>query len=99
MQTPRKNRLIMMFATALLVVVVLTGEAWACPTCKSAISGDDPVSVARATGYFYSILFMMSMPFVIIGTFGGLAYFTIRKAREQQTADSESFPGNAQPTV
>jgi uncharacterized paraquat-inducible protein A len=99
MQTPRKNQLLMMFAIALLVAVTLTGEGWACPTCKSAISGDDPVSVARATGYFYSILFMMSMPFVIIGTFGGLAYFTIRKAREQQIADRELSPGSAQPTV
>ncbi len=99
MQMPRKNLRLMMFATALLVAVVLTGEAWACPTCKSAISGDDPVSVARATGYFYSILFMMSMPFVIIGTFGGLAYFTIRKAREQQVADSELSSGDAQATV
>jgi uncharacterized paraquat-inducible protein A len=99
MQTLRKNKLLMMFATALLMAVMLIGEAWACPTCKSAISGDDPVSVARATGYFYSILFMMSMPFVIIGTFGGLAYFTIRKAREQQAADRRLSPGNAQPTV
>ena len=99
MQTPRKNQRLMMFTTALLVTVVLAGEAWACPTCKSAISGDDPVSVARATGYFYSILFMMSMPFVIVGTFGGLAYFTIRKAREQQTADNELSAGSAQPTV
>lgn len=99
MQMSHKNQRLMMFVTAFLVAVVLTSEAWACPTCKSAISGDDPVSVARATGYFYSILFMMSMPFVIIGTFGGLAYFTICKARAQQSADNELLPGNAQPTV
>jgi hypothetical protein len=91
--------MLMMFATSLLAVIALTGNAWGCPTCKSAISGDDPVSVARATGYFYSILFMMSMPFVIIGTFGGLAYFTIRKARQEQTAKDELPSIDAQPTI
>ena len=100
MQTPRTKSAVDHVCHSLVAWhVVLAGEALACPTCKSAISGDDPVSVARATGYFYSILFMMSMPFVIIGTFGGLAYFTIRKAREQQAADSELSPGNSQATV
>jgi len=70
------------------VIVAVVGmyavEALACPTCKDGIAGGDAVSQARATGYFYSILFMMAMPFVIIGTFGGAAYLSIRRAREQQ---------------
>ena len=56
----------------------------ACPTCKDGIAGNDPVSQATASGYFYSILFMMAMPFVIIGTFGSAAYLSIRRARESQ---------------
>ena len=45
-----------------------------------------------AAGYFYSILFMMAMPFVIIGSFGGIAYLSVRKARAAEAlmaADSE----------
>jgi len=48
-----------------------------------------------ARGYFFSILFMMSMPFVIIGTFGGAAYFSIRRAREKQLVELQNFSDEA----
>ena len=44
---------------------------------------------AQAAGYFYSILFMMAMPFVLLGTLGGAAYLSIRRAREQQVTSLE----------
>lgn len=72
---------------ALLIIIVVAPDVLACPTCKQGMSGGDPVSVARATGYFYSILFMMSMPFLLVGTFGGAAYLSIKRAREQQAKD------------
>ena len=84
MNTSRAKKLVFTLLVVALTTALLAGEAMACPNCKQGMSGSDPVSVARASGYFYSILFMMSMPFVIVGTFGGLAYFSIRKAREQQ---------------
>jgi hypothetical protein len=72
--------------TLLVLVAVFTAAtgALACPTCKDGLAKNDPASQAMARGYFFSILFMMSMPFVIIGTFGGAAYLSIRKARERQ---------------
>lgn len=73
--------------TALLVLVVvvcLVSDASACPTCKDGIAENDPGSQAMAAGYFYSILFMMAMPFVIIGTFGSFAYLSVRRAREAE---------------
>ena len=77
-------------STALLTVIVLlalvAGDASACPTCKDGLAENDPSTQAMAAGYFYSILFMMSMPFLILGTFGGAAYLSIRRAREQQLA-------------
>jgi hypothetical protein len=79
-----------------VLVGVVAGNAWACPTCKDGMAGSDPISVARASGYFYSILFMMSMPFVIVGTFGGAAYLSIRRARQQQLdADLPSSNSNS----
>ena len=37
-----------------------------------------------ARGIYYSILFMMAMPFAIVGTFGGLAYRTIKREQRRQ---------------
>lgn len=87
MTSDRASKWLLQSAAVLLCMVVFAADAFACPTCKDAISGSDPVSVARATGYFYSILFMMSMPFVIIGTFGSVAYLSIKRARAQQLGE------------
>lgn len=70
-------------------VAMLPAIALACPTCKDGLAEANAASQAMASGYFYSILFMMSMPFVIIGTFGGAAYLSIRRAREQQAAKTQ----------
>jgi hypothetical protein len=90
MNFARVNRLIAIALLAVLAIGLLAGDAFACPTCKEGMSGSDPVSVARASGYFYSIIFMMSMPFVIVGTFGGAAYLSIRRARQQQVDAHET---------
>lgn len=78
----RMKNLPMLTILALAAIAIWAGDALGCPTCKDGMSGEDPVSIARATGYFYSILFMMSMPFVIVATFGGAAYLSIRRARQ-----------------
>ena len=80
---------------ALVVVLCLAGDASACPTCKDGLAENDPSSQAMAAGYFYSILFMMAMPFVIIGTFGGFAYLSVRKAREAETLAAEEAENSA----
>ena len=43
----------------------LTGVASACPSCKESLH--DPASANLARGFYYSILFMVSMPFVNYG--------------------------------
>ena len=78
---------------ALLVVALLATCVVACPNCKEGIAQNDPQHTALARGYYYSILFMMTMPFAILGTFGSMAYLSIKRARAQQageeTADRE----------
>ncbi len=66
----------------LLLVLALccVSEAWGCPTCKEGME-HDPEAAAMARGYFWSILFMMSMPFLIVATLGSYFYWEIRKAR------------------
>ncbi|MGI9323834.1 MAG: hypothetical protein ACR2PZ_01350 [Pseudomonadales bacterium] len=83
--TARVMLALMVFA----VVLLAAADVFACPTCKDGIAENDPASAAQARGFFYSILFMMVMPFVIIGTFGGAAYYSIRRAREQQDVSAE----------
>jgi hypothetical protein len=62
---------------------VLSSTAQACPGCKEAIN-EQSQQIAR--GYSYSILFMMPIPFIILGSFGGYVYYTIRKRdAESQT--------------
>jgi len=72
-------------ASGLLVAVAVTllpELAEACPTCKDGLN--TPAQQRMAVGFFYSILFMMSMPFAILGTFGTFAYLSFRKARLEQ---------------
>jgi uncharacterized paraquat-inducible protein A len=93
MNLPRTKKILLMLLVAVVAGVICAGDALACPTCKEGMAGSDPVSVARATGYYYSILFMMAMPFVIVSTFGGAAYLSIRRAREQQAKAKLSSSG------
>jgi hypothetical protein len=80
-------------AAALLLVPLLEAVAAACPTCKDALSTSDPARANLVRGYFYSILFMMSMPFVLLGTFGSYMYFEVRRARARQEADHDEAGG------
>ncbi len=62
------------------LLVLAAGIAQACPNCKEALSanggGGDLVR-----GYFYSILFMMGMPFTILGAFSFSMYRAVKKAQ------------------
>lgn len=51
------------YAAALLLVLGAPSWAWACPTCKDGLS-DNYVSA-----YAFSILFMMIVPYVLLGGF------------------------------
>jgi hypothetical protein len=72
---------------AVAVVLWLCGAevASACPSCKEALAassgGGDLVS-----GFFWSILFMLSMPFLLLGSFGLYFYYLLRKARLARAA-------------
>jgi len=69
---------------ALAVVALSAACVVACPTCKEGLDQNDPNHQAVAAGFYYSILFMMSMPYLILGTLGSLAYLSIRRARAGQ---------------
>ena len=80
------RRLLPLFALLLVLWIhlsIMNSSALACPTCKAA-QGNDPYAAQMIQGYFWSIVFMMSMPFLILGSLSTYFYLLVRKARTQQ---------------
>jgi hypothetical protein len=71
---------------AILLVVLIAGEALGCPTCKDGVAESDPEGMNLARGYFYSILIMLAMPFTLAGSFGAYVW---REMRRQERARLE----------
>ncbi len=81
-----------------LVVLVVLAVVWstagtllACPTCKEGLAHDDPGMTGVAQGFSYSIMLMMSMPFLIFGGLASYFYFEVRRARKR-LGPVESLP-------
>jgi p-aminobenzoyl-glutamate transporter AbgT len=70
---------------AVALVLSLASTAWACPTCKEDLA-NDPQGRGLATGFYYSILLMMSMPFAIMGMLGTVAYRSIKRSQAERDA-------------
>ena len=75
--------------TALPIVslLVLASVAHACPTCKDQIAAD-PAAQNIARGYFYSILFMLSVPPTILIGLGSYFYYEVRRAYAKEAAEA-----------
>jgi hypothetical protein len=71
-------------AIVLALVLLIASVAAACPTCKEGLAQNDPQGQSLAAGYYYSILFMMSTPYIVLATFGSCAYYSIRRSRLNQ---------------
>jgi hypothetical protein len=78
-------RLVLRTALAAALVAGVASAAWACPTCKEDLA-NNPQGQGLAAGFYYSILFMMSMPFLIIGTLGTVAYRSVKRAQAEREA-------------
>ncbi len=77
----------------LAVLLLAAGDvALGCPSCKLA-AGDETSSLAR--GYFWSILFMLSMPPLILASLGLYFYCLVRKARSSPPASLPASPPGA----
>lgn len=81
-------------AGVVLLWLVCVGAAEACPTCKDALA-NSPNGANLVRGYFWSILFMMSMPFLIFGCLGGYFYWEVRRARRAQQQAAGQVPALA----
>jgi len=57
-----------MIAMALGLALTSAAPALACPNCKEALASQTGEASYLKDGYFHSILLMMAMPFVLLGT-------------------------------
>jgi hypothetical protein len=80
-------------AAAMAVTLVLAGAnlAEACPSCKAALASQE-AGGDLVRGFFWSIVFMMSMPFLLVGSFSGYLYLLVRRARAGQAATACGTP-------
>src|SRR6188508_1470954 len=75
-----------LIAVTVVLVLLLASVAAACPTCKDGLAQNDPQGRSLAAGISYSIIFMMSMPYIVLATFGSCAYLSIRRAQKAKDA-------------
>jgi hypothetical protein len=87
---PYKALLVVAIA-AVGLLLAAPGPAEACPSCKAALASQEGGG-NLVQGFFWSIVFMMSMPFLLLGSFSGYLYFLVRRARTSQTDSPSGSP-------
>jgi hypothetical protein len=75
-----------------LLVLAIPDLVLACPNCKDTLAEGGANAMNLVRGYFWSILFMMSMPFLILGSLISYFYYEVCKARASQGAGPPQSP-------
>ncbi len=90
MKRTRFQKCVQIFAGVVIAAAALFSTvrvASACPTCAEAAAANDPEHEHMVKGYFYSILFMMGVPYVVFMGFAGYMYWEVKKARARKAAE------------
>lgn len=77
----RRAAHLLLSAAVLSIVMLAATDAWACPMCKAALGSSGRNHGDWVGGFFWSILFMLSMPFLILGGLSAYMYSLVRQAR------------------
>jgi len=82
-----------LMVVASLLAFFLVGEsvATACPMCKAGVAGEHD-RLSQAWGV--SIVFLLSMPFVLVTSFSAYMYVLVRRARRDEAARRAAVPEN-----
>jgi uncharacterized membrane protein len=94
----RRSKNILIALTLLLTLACMVSAASACPTCKDGMAGD-PAYSNMVNGYFWSILFMMSMPFLVFSVVAAYFYYEVRCARAKQAVATTEASTEASPNA
>jgi hypothetical protein len=79
---------------SLAIVLLLAALAEACPNCKDTLA-TDPAQQGLVRGIYYSILFMMSMPFFIFGGLCSYFYYLVCRDRAEKAKLALNSPPEA----
>jgi hypothetical protein len=66
-------------AIAAAIALQCASDAVACPNCKEAVSASEGQVASMSTGYNWSVVFMLTVPFSMLGT----GAFMIRRAAKR----------------
>ncbi len=96
----RRSRLqTIVLLLALTSLALEANVSIACPTCKDSIAANDPEHEHMVKGYFYSILFMMGMPYLLLSCFGIYIWREVKKARARDAAKNQASAGPKNPLL
>lgn len=94
----RRKTKAVIYLSALALCLFWAVAAEACPTCKnSSVDGGNAGNLVA--GYGWSIIFMMSMPFLILTSLGSYFYYEICKARKTQASGQGPQDGFVDPSL
>ena len=79
------------------LVLLLMGVAEACPSCKQALATAEKAQGDVVGAYMWSILFMLSMPFALVGTFGFSMWRAVKKANASKPSTEFGTRNSEQP--
>ena len=87
----RRSATTLLAMLGLMLAGPLTSSAFACPMCKAANEEDD----AKPRAYMYSIIFMLTMPGMMVG---GMTIGLVKLGRRESQAVDQSdlnYPSSA----
>jgi len=62
------TKTLLFLALAILILPQCASPAVGCPNCKEAVSASDSEAASTSSGYNWSVLFMLAVPFSLFGT-------------------------------
>jgi hypothetical protein len=68
-------------AVAILACAWAPSPALACPNCKEAVSASEGEVASSANGYNWSVLFMLSIPFSLLGTGAFIVHRAVKRGQ------------------
>ncbi|MFM7844396.1 MAG: hypothetical protein ACKPEY_09220 [Planctomycetota bacterium] len=92
--SPRQQ--VLLRSLLILAFVLLAAPlAHACPNCKDGVAQGDGSHSGLAQGFFWSILWMLSMPVLILTGLGSYFYLLVRRARQAAAATALTSAQNS----
>lgn len=91
------NTSLRILLVAVAIVLLLPALAAACPLCKDAKSDADYAggTASLPSGFYYSVILMVSAPFVVVGGLLFRIYLSrrrLRASRDQTASDAPLLP-------